>query len=819
MGLVDRFVASKHLRTVQRAGEVDPAALEEAKRQLTSRGSSILLSIFDLFDVPAARPHAKDILLKVIEEKTVPAYIEALSSPDRSIADGVQEVLTRTNRLQPTKLLAFLGQEGASRSRILTVLEARCDEIPPSILVSAVETANKDIRGALIRILNAHKSPESAHAILPLLTHDDWWLRLHGILLVGRHPSDEGITLSISRLADKNRQVRLQAVQTLSVLDVRPAIPQLCQALRDKDLKVHSAAIEALIKMGDPAAVPHLVDVLKDESEYARRGAVEVLNEVATTQAIQDLLTALRDEDWWVRVRAADALGTLGGPKVVEAVLQLMKNDDVFIRRYAVEILNSIPDKRAVDHLLEALGDDDWWVRERSIDALGKTKDERAVEPLIRLMTDQAAAPLCARALGDLGDERAIDPLYRVIELGNEEARREAINALIKISKGDVSTDRRDAIQEFLQTKGFQQASGDPKPLAVQGRRASTTDPEVGRPKKVIHRTDLADSPRPAAGTPGPSESSEAPPAQEAPAPSLAPVTGDDPSAGSGALNLADLQPDTLLANRYRMIRRIGGGGFGHVYLAEDMAIREELVLKLLSPQISMDGTMIERFVHELKLTRRITHKTVIRLYDFIEFNGFHGISMEYFPGRSLASILHDEGRLGIERGLRISSQICEGLQAAHSIGIIHRDIKPPNTLIGPDDSVKIVDFGLASMVQSPGSRLTKSGILIGTPYYMSPEQISGSKVGVASDIYSLGAMMYEMFTGSPPYQGDTAVNIIYHHLHSKVPMIADSLPEVPGGLSRLVSGMMAKAVDERPESIDHVLEEIQTMIQNLKAA
>jgi serine/threonine-protein kinase len=218
---------------------------------------------------------------------------------------------------------------------------------------------------------------------------------------------------------------------------------------------------------------------------------------------------------------------------------------------------------------------------------------------------------------------------------------------------------------------------------------------------------------------------------------------------------------------------------------------------------------MIRRFVHELKYTRKITHKNVIRLHDFLEIEGTHAISMEYFAGQSLAKILRDEGRLEWKRGVGIAQEICEGLHAAHSEKIIHRDIKPPNILVGDDDSVKVVDFGLASMVQQAGSRLTKSGILIGTPHYMAPEQINGRDVGICSDIYSLGALLFEMFSGKPPFEGETAVSILFQHLKSPTPVLDSQALEIPEALVNLVKQAMSKEPQERPKSMQEILDKL----------
>jgi serine/threonine protein kinase len=244
----------------------------------------------------------------------------------------------------------------------------------------------------------------------------------------------------------------------------------------------------------------------------------------------------------------------------------------------------------------------------------------------------------------------------------------------------------------------------------------------------------------------------------------------------------------------------------------QDTAVHDDVILKILSSHISEDETMIKRFIQELKFTRLIAHKNIIRIHDFLELPGGHAISMEHFPSQDLASILRRVERLDCPRGIQIATQICEGLAAAHAEGIIHRDIKPPNILVGEGDAVKIVDFGLASMAQHVGSRLTKSGILIGTPQYMAPEQITGEKIDSRTDLYSLGVMMYEMFTGSQPFRGDTAVSILFNHLEGDIPPPHTVCAEIPIELSDLIMAAMAKNPDHRPQTANDLLEKLRAI-------
>jgi len=225
--------------------------------------------------------------------------------------------------------------------------------------------------------------------------------------------------------------------------------------------------------------------------------------------------------------------------------------------------------------------------------------------------------------------------------------------------------------------------------------------------------------------------------------------------------------------------------------------------------------------VQELKLTRRVSHHNVIRIHDFLDLGGARAISMEYFPGSDLNRILADAGPLDLKRGLRIAAQVCDGLAAAHAEGVVHRDIKPANILVGPEDDIRLVDFGLAAAQQTSGdgSRLTKSGLLIGTPEYMAPEQISGEVADHRVDLYSLGVVMYEAFSGLRPYTADTPVKVLFQHLEGGAAPLAEVVPGFPEAVSALVAGAMAKEPNQRPATAAELRAAIDRALESLEVS
>jgi serine/threonine-protein kinase len=790
MKIFNQLKAGRYIQKLKTSRNLTPEALDQARNELVAMGPAAIKPLMESLSHGEARGPAMDVLAKLLDDKTLDRYIEALSSPNPAIATGVTSVLAKSRGYDVSRLVELLSDPSLSKSNLEKILWEQKEHLPAYRLIGLVPALGKDAKAVIFRLLEHAPNKSIIPDLIPLADNEDWWLRLHVARLLGEFSDSACVSALTKLLEDQHKSVRLEAVTSIHRIKGQEAIPGLTNRLRDGDLKVQTAAIDALIDICDAKSVPQLLEVLKDESEYARRAAVEVLNAVATTEAIQDLVRAIRDEDWWVRVRAADALGTLGGPKVVNGVVGLLNDPDDFIRRYAVEILNAVPSEEAVEHLIKALRDNDWWVRERSIDALAKTGDERAIDPLLDLMhQDDDAAPHCVRALGILGHTRVLQKLVDLAASENDEIQREAVDALVVFSKKDLSSEDKALVSSTL--SDLRDNSGRQTPDPLKGHEMEVFGPEAGRSE--------ADRNRPGEAVPSqPSLQAEPVPAE----PSIASgsLKADQAPSIQDHVNYYKLSKNTILLNRYKVLRQIGKGGFGSIYLVEDSAIQDELILKILNPQLSMDDTAIRRFVQELKLTRSITHENVIRLYDFLDLGGARAVSMEYFASKDLGRIIHKEGNLEIRRTLFIISQVCKGLMAAHEAGIIHRDIKPANILVGEGDTVKIVDFGLASMEQRVGSRLTKSGLLIGTPEYMAPEQISGTEVDHRSDIYSLGLVMYEMLSGRKPFTAETPVKVLFLHLEGEAEPLSNLVEGMPRGLEELIVSTMAKDPSDRPQ-------------------
>jgi HAMP domain-containing protein len=292
-----------------------------------------------------------------------------------------------------------------------------------------------------------------------------------------------------------------------------------------------------------------------------------------------------------------------------------------------------------------------------------------------------------------------------------------------------------------------------------------------------------------------------------------------------GVGNTAKIERGTVFANRYEILNAVGKGGMGVVYRAQDRQLDEEVALKVLrSEALQDDPTILDRFKQETKLARRITHRNVLRTHDFSESGGMSYISMEFIEGVTLKDLIKGKGALPLGVGLSVAKQMCMGLEAAHLQGVVHRDIKPQNMLILPETGeLKIMDFGIAR-VQSmkdaaPDSGLTSAGTVMGTPDYMPPEQAQGNPADFRSDIYSLGVVLFETFTGKLPFTGDTIMKIIMGHIQSPPPRPRTLNAKILPDLEALILRCLSKNPDDRPQNVEVILDELSSISARAEAA
>ena len=740
----------------------------------------------------------ENLLTSFLNNITLPIYVEALGNEDTKVVESITIVLIKSKDYDCTKLLDEFTNPDISKKALGEILLAHHDRLNATSILSLVDKVSSNVRPVLYRILDKIVNIESVDTLAIKAKSKEPLIRTHIATLISRFDTPESVHTLIELLNDSNKSVRQSALKGLANLKAPDSVEPICQLLRDPDLMVQSTAIDCLVKIRDGSTVKYLIDILQDESEYVRRAAVEVLNEVGDQRAIKDLLNALRDADWWVKVRAADALGSIGGPKVIDAVLVLIKDNDEFLRRTAVEILNTSNDPRAFDQLVEALKDEDWWVRERAADALSSLGNPKAVGPLVDMLNEHPeASQIVIKALIALGDARAVKPLIQHLKSDHNKSRKETLDALQKLTDDNHAGDVQNAITAFINDQNPElsnAAQETMQTLITKFGKKATSKPV--KPKAIVADTE----------------------------------SHVDDANASMSLNVdfgeikthkiidaTKLKPGDVFADRYRIIRHVGKGAFGVVVLVEDTVVKDEFILKFLNPHFASDSDMIKRFTQELRYSRKVTHENIIRIYDLVSHKDSYAISMEYFSSHSLADELKGNKKISFQRAFSILDEICNGMSAAEQVNVVHRDLKPSNILINEEDTVKIVDFGLAAAASCLDSRLTKTGILLGTPTYMAPEQIKGKTIDSKTDIYSLGVIMYEMFTGVAPYKGEGTLAVMYQHVEGNAKPPREINPEIPAELEAIILKAMTIEPDQRYSSFSALRTQLQAVAKEMQ--
>ena len=791
MGLFGGYRADRLIAEVRESGDPTSAKAKSALTKLQGLGQIAIQPIVDALATSDKRETVAfvEALTPLIDNKSFPLIAKALAEENPRAVAGVAWALASSRNYSPNLLLELLQNPSVSKPAVLDVIASQKNRLNLRDLLNAAYQQDPNEKAALFRIAGELVDASSVDELVARVEGKDTIARTHIIALLARFDTPKVRSALQRTLKDPNKLVRAAALRAITngSGEVDPAL--VAPLLRDSELDVQNPAIELLCRTKHPDTVRHLVEVLKDESEGARRAAVEVLNVVGDESSVKYLLKAIRDADWWVRSRAADALGKIGGPQVIGAALQLVSDKDDEVRRTAIEILNQTKDERALAHLIEATKDSDWWVSERAVDALGEMGNKKAVPRLMEMLkTNPKSVPTVVRALGKIGDPTATAGVMGALDRSETDIRIEGMSALARLAD-DRSVDAvRAKILPFSTLTDQSLAGAAQRALTELDTRfggtsitsgAHTLTPAAAAARADQQRTMLIES---------------------------ADVSAIMKQAESlQRLDIATLKPGDVIEGRYKYIERIGRGAFGTVLLMEDTVVDERLVLKFLNPSISQDEEMMQRFVHELRYSRKITHPNVIRIYDFLHIRGNYAISMEYFPSHTLGGEVLDGKPLALRRAVRLGMDVAKGMSVAHAVGIVHRDLKPANVLINEEGIVKIVDFGVAAAQHQGDTQLTKTGYVIGSPKYMAPEQILGKKVDERADIYSLGVIMYEMLTGTPPYHRGDHMSVMYQHVQGRARPPIELNPALAQGVSDLVMKCMAVDKEKRFASMDEV--------------
>lgn len=806
------FRADQLINQLVSEPDINSPAAQKTMDRLKKLGPKVIPKIVDALAM-SDKSHTMafvDILASTVSDKTLPHYKDGLADGAERVISGTAWALSSSNNYDPNGLLDFFDDPEVAKGALIEVLKVHKKQLSVHELMRRAYELEPKEKAALFKIIEDVITSDMVPDLINRMSGKDPVVRMHLIQLLTKFKGREINSALENQLRDNNKMVRGAALKALATRDADVDISKVAHLLHDPDLDVQAKAVDVIVRINHPDTIEFLVNALKDESEYTRRAAVEVLNEIGDEDSVKDLLAAIKDDDWWVRSRAGDALAEIGGPRVVNSVLRLINDKDEDIRRTAIEILNATKSDAAVDHLMKATDDSDWWVRERAVDALAEIGNTKAVPKLVGMLgSNTKTDTVVVRALAKLGDKSVLSKLIPLLTNPERAVQLEAIKTISHLADEKHAETIRAVLSKIKQ-------KDDPTVINIADKAIKEIDAKFSlsvmeenrRAEKLADaggtRTLLLDDQDIASIMAATKSDMLEPPTEEATAP--VPEVPTAPEAPA-ALDISTLEPGDIVDGRYKFIEKIGKGAFGTVLLMQDQVVEENLILKFLNPNVSSDEEMMKRFVHELRYSRKITHRNVIRIYDFLHLQGCYAISMEYFPSHTLSGEIPDNKPMDFKKALQFSVDIATGMSVAHQAGVIHRDLKPANILVNSDGLLKIVDFGVAAAASSGDTQLTKTGYVIGSPKYMAPEQILGKKVDEKADIYSVGVIMYEMVTGVPPYSRGDHMSVMYQHVQGKAKLCQEINPKVPDAYAEIIGRAMSVDKSKRYASMNELID------------
>lgn len=772
----------------------DPEAQQalESLRTMGEKGASRVLA--QMHEVSAKEyPKFIPLLARIISDANFPVIENELKNGTQDMTVALMIALAQGKFYNPNKLVHLFEVEEIPKPELIKAIGLQINKIDANGILRIMLKQDRFLWESLFKLLaKGVDDTMLPNMATQLRSANDPVFRMQMTRLIARFDTPQSAQILADLLQDDNRNIASVAMQALakgdSGFDVRPLI----HFLRGASGEMAEMATELLMRLNDPKTGLYISTLLLDSDEDVRDRAVNILARSENTQMIEMALESIKEGDWWLKERVIKAIKATDDPRLSRAMVSLLKAKDEFVRQTAIEVVDT-ESKESFEVLVKSLQDDDWLVQLRAIDALGKSGDQRAVPLLIDTAKQNAKSSTeVLKALAKLGNPDALPLCISLLEAKELAIQREALQTIESV----VNEEHAESVRKAL-VKRMPKLHYGASTVAKQLIR------DVSKKFNLTGTSALLDD---ADMTLAGEELSEEVREQL----KQGSVTEDLERSETDAelIDPSKLKKGDIWQNRYEMERQIGKGAWGTVWLAEDTMVGEPLVLKFMNPEMALDKDAQKRFVRELRYARKVTNANVIRIFDFLAFADGTAISMEYFDSKSLAEELGDDRKpMPVKRALDIILKIADGMAAAHKEGVVHRDLKLANVLIR-DDIVKVVDFGIAAVTRSVESTLTKAGSIVGTPVYVSPEQVLGKELDHRSDIYSLGIIMYQLLAGHPPYEGEP-MSLLYQHVHGGAKPLHEENPEVPQQLSDLVAELMNTDRDKRIDSMEKLIERV----------
>ena len=733
-----------------------------------------------------------EICLENVEGSTEELFLKTLDNDATDIRTTAASILSQTDQINPSKLFKKLHESDVSKTEIIDILAFQRAHLKPEQIIINALKLDKAHAEQLLKL-----APESEMPLdLDVLRLDPASIGSPSVkIMLLRYfaqVEQDAVAQQIARfLTDENKTVVIEALKALKNLSVKFDASVLLPFIESMSEVEREMAIDVLRVQADAELVPKLAPWTCGKSDEIREIFIKLFVKHVTPEGFEAFLRLLEQQEWWGVEQSLKCLQRFGNDKLYAAAETLTEHDTEFIREQAQKFATQSIDPSDLKQLWENALHENWQVRDSAIEAIGRSNKRESIGILRKVVEKwPESAPSVLKAVGDLGFSKGLEIAFACLRMPEALIQREALEAIGKLASKRHAKTVRDKLMQ--------------KVPRLQATVRDTAGEVVNRLTEEYELAPLNVDQESYFDTRLLKFDTQAVDQSGNQAAAVAPAATPEPQ----LQNIEDLKKGDLWLDRFRIDKEIGRGAMGRVMLATDEMVGEPLILKFMHPELTAEEASRERFLREVKYSRRVSHPNVIRVHDMLFKDNLSAISMEYFESRGIDEHLKEKKCFAPKEALDILLQVANGMAAAHNQDVIHRDLKPSNILMNKDRLVKIVDFGIASASSNTDSTLTKTGSIIGTPAYLSPERAKGQDADHRSDIYALGIIAYGMLTGQLPYSGEP-MSMLFQHLEGKAVPVHEIKKELGPRISLLVQKLMAVELEDRLQTMEDVAEAI----------
>jgi len=744
-----------------------------------------------------------EICQQCVGGSTEEFFLKGLDNDATEIRRTTASILSQSSRISPNKLFKKMHESEGSRAEIIDILDFQAAQLKPEQIINNAIKLDKGNAELLLKL--AYKSEQPL--VIDALHVEPASIPSPSMkILVLRYLADveqaQAAQLVARFLEDSNKTVVIEALKALKGLKAKYDVSVMLPFVESMADVGRELALEIINERTDAEMAPKLAPLTCGKSDEAREVFTKLFIKHVTTDGLEGFLELLDVQEWWGKEKSLKCLQKFGNDKLYKAASGLSEHKIDFVREQAQNLAAQAGDPNDVKQLWANALHENWQVRENAIEAIGKSGKRESMAILKKVIEKHPESATAAlKAVSELGLAKGLEIAFACLRMPEALVQRQALETI-----GKLTTERHaKTVREKLMQKvpALQATVRDTagEVITRMTEEFKLSDLDVDQDTYFDTRLIKLD------GSPDETVTFS--------------VDGSDSGTSTmeeSVQNIEDFKKGDEWLGRYRIDREIGRGAMGRVMLATDEMVGESLILKFMHPELTAEEGSKERFLREVRYSRKVSHPNVIRVHDMLSEGSLNAISMEFFESRGIDEYLKEEKFFDAEKGLRILLQVANGMAAAHDQEVIHRDLKPSNILMNSKGLVKIVDFGIASASSNTESTLTKAGSIIGTPAYLSPERAKGMDADHRSDIYALGIIAYCMFTGKLPYVGEP-MSLLFQHLEGKAKPMHEVRAEVEPRLSQLVQRLMAVELDDRLQTMDEVAEAIKEVQQKLGVA